>query len=61
MCGYLSICSHHDPDGYTTVLLGHLIEALLLGVRFVSRHFGHLKFDELLSPDGCFQGPEGCV
>ena len=38
MSGDLAVCSHHDPDRYTTVLLCHLIEALLLGVGFVACH-----------------------
>ena len=38
MSGDLAVCSHHDPHRYTTVLLCHLIEALLLGVGFVACH-----------------------
>ena len=36
--GDLAVCSHHDPHRYTAVLLGHLVEALLLGVGLVACH-----------------------
>ena len=36
--GDLAVCSHHDPYRYTTVLLCHLVEALLLGVGLVACH-----------------------
>ena len=33
-----TICAHHNPYRYTTVLLCHLVKALFLGVGLVTCH-----------------------